>query len=406
MEELRSNKGYRNGTHRLVAPEQTLARIKPLMRAMGITRVATITGLDVIGVPVVAVMRPNSRSIAVAQGKGLDLTAAKVSGLMESIENYHAEHMRAPLLLGTWQEMRERGACLDLERMPRSAGSALGPHTRMLWLAGHEIFQRTPLWLPFELVHADYRLPLPTCSGAFVLSDSGIASGNDPLEAASHAICELVERDAITLFQYADAEERAARRVSLASVDDDACRSVLELYARADVQVAVWDTTSDIGIPTFFCTILDREHGQWRALGPASGSGTHPCREVALLRALTEAAQARLTVIAGSRDDIGMVTYRKGQDRSLLADAARVLASADSGRSFDEAPTHASETLHGDVSWELGQLRGAGIEQVAVVDLTLPEFGISVVRVVIPGLEGMHDAPGFTPGARVRARLS
>jgi ribosomal protein S12 methylthiotransferase accessory factor len=406
MEELRSNKGYRNGTHRLVAPEQTLARIEPLLRAMGITRVATITGLDVIGVPVVAVMRPNSRSIAVAQGKGLDLTAAKVSGLMESIENYHAEHICAPLLLGTWQEMHARGACLDLERVPRSAGSALGPHTRMLWIAGHEIFQRTPLWLPFELVHADYRVPLPTCSGAFVLSDSGIASGNDPLEATSHAICELVERDAMTLFQYADAEERAARRVSLGSVDDDACRSVLELYARADVQVAVWDTTSDIGIPTFFCTILDREHGQWRALGPASGSGTHPCREVALLRALTEAAQARLTVIAGSRDDIGMVTYRRSQDRSLLADSARVLASGDAGRSFDQAPTHSAETLHDDVAWELGQLRTAGIEQVAVVDLTLPKFGISVVRVVIPGLEGMHDAPGFTPGARVRARLS
>jgi YcaO-like protein with predicted kinase domain len=406
MDALRSNKGYRNGTHRLVAPEQTMARIKPLMRAMGITRVATITGLDVIGIPVVAVMRPNSRSIAVAQGKGLDLTAAKVSGLMESIENYHAENIRSPLLLGTWQEMRERGACLDLARMPRSAGSALGPHTRMLWLAGHEIFDRTPLWLPFELVHADYRLPLPTCSGAFVLSDSGIASGNDPLEATSHAICELVERDALTLFRYEDQPQQAARRLLLDSVDDAACRSVLELYARADVQVAVWDVTSDIGIPTFFCTILDREHGQWRSLGPASGSGTHPCREVALLRALTEAAQARLTVIAGSRDDIGMITYRRGEDRAVLDDAARLLGSVAGGRRFDEVPTHSAETLHDDVSWELGQLRAAGIAQVAVVDLTLPQFGISVVRVVIPGLEGMHDAPGFTPGARVRARLA
>lgn len=406
MEPLRSNKGYRNGTHRLVAPEHTLARIKPLMRAMGITRVATITGLDVIGIPVVAVTRPNSRSIAVAQGKGLDLTAAKVSGLMESIENYHAEHIRAPLQLGTWQEMRERGVCLDIERMPRSAGSALGPHTRMLWISGHEIFDRKPLFIPFELIHADYRLPLPTCSGAFVLSDSGIASGNDPLEATSHAICELVERDALTLFRYEDPPRRAARRLLLDSVDDAACRSVLELYDRADVQVAVWDVTSDIGIATFFCTILDREHGQWRALGPASGSGSHPCREVALLRALTEAAQARLTVIAGSRDDIGMVTYRRGQDRAVLADAARMLGAADATRRFDEVPNHSAETLHDDVAWELGRLRAAGIEQVAVVDLTLPEFGISVVRVVIPGLEGMHDAPGFTPGARVRARLS
>jgi YcaO-like protein with predicted kinase domain len=373
---------------------------------MGITRVANITGLDVIGIPVVAVMRPNSRSIAVAQGKGLDFTAAKVSGLMESIENYHAEHIRAPLVLASWQEMRERGPCLQLERLPRVSGSALGPHTRMLWIAGHEIFGATPLWLPFELVHTDYRLPLPTCSGAFTMSDSGIASGNDPLEATSHAICELVERDAVTLFQYADKATKAARRLVLDSVDDPACRTLLDLYARADVCVAVWDVTTDIGIPTFFCTILDREAGQWRTLGPASGSGSHPCREVALLRALTEAAQARLTVIAGSRDDIGIVTYRRGRDRAVLAETAQLLTADDASRHFADVPTHSADTLHDDVSWELGRLRAANIDQVAVVDLTLPDFGISVVRVVIPGLEGMHDAPGYTPGVRARARLS
>src|SRR3954470_9324245 len=124
METLRSNKGFRHGTHRLVAPEQTLQRIQPLLRSVGITRVANITGLDVIGIPVVAVMRPNSRSIAVAQGKGLDLTAAKVSGLMEAIENFHAERIRAPLALASWDEMCERGAMLDVSSLPRAAGGA------------------------------------------------------------------------------------------------------------------------------------------------------------------------------------------------------------------------------------------------------------------------------------------
>jgi ribosomal protein S12 methylthiotransferase accessory factor len=404
-EALRSNKGYRQGTHRLVAPEQTLERIKPLLGAMGITRVATITGLDVIGIPVVAVMRPNSRSIAVAQGKGLDLTAAKVSGLMESIENYHAERVRAPLVLSSWRDMRERGRTLGIERLPRIAGSSLGPSSRMLWLQGHEIYQREPIWLPFEVVHTDYTLPLPTCSGALVMSDSGVASGNDPLEATSHAICELVERDALTLFRFLQPHQQAARRLRLSSVDDPACRSVLELYARADVQVAVWDVTSDVGIPSFFCTILDRETNQFRALGPASGSGAHPCREVALLRALTEAAQARLTVIAGSRDDIGLATYRRGQDRAVLSEASSLLAGGEQ-KGFDEVATHAADTLHEDVAWELGRLSAVGIDEVAVVDLTLPELGIAVVRVVIPGLEGMHDAPGFTPGQRARARLS
>ncbi|HKY36831.1 MAG TPA: YcaO-like family protein, partial [Polyangiaceae bacterium] len=339
METLRSAKGYRAGTHRLVAPEQTLERIKPLTRAMGITRVATITGLDVIGIPVVAVMRPNSRSIAVSQGKGLDLTAAKVSGLMESIENYHAERIRLPLTLATWREMRERGPTLAIERLPRVAGSSLHDGTRMLWLQGHEIFEGQPTMLPFEVVHADYTLPLPTCSGALVMSDSGVASGNDPLEATSHAICELVERDSLTLFRFLPSQEQARRRVLLSSIDDEACRSVLELYARADVQAAVWDVTSDIGIPSFFCTILDREPNHFRALGPSSGSGSHPCREVALLRALTEAAQARLTVIAGSRDDVGLATYRRGQDRAVLAEAQKLLATGGEQRHFDDIPT-------------------------------------------------------------------
>jgi ribosomal protein S12 methylthiotransferase accessory factor len=405
METLRSEKGYKNGTHRLIAPERTLERIQPLMRSMGITRVANITGLDVIGIPVIAVVRPNSRSIAVAQGKGLDLTAAKVSGLMESIENHHAEHVRAPLQLASWNEMKQAGPCLELDRVPRVSGSSFSAATRLLWLRGHEIFQGTPIWVPFELVHTSYTLPLPTCSGAFMMSDSGVASGNDPLEATSHAICELVERDAMTLFQFRDESSKRLRRVALDSVDDPACRSVLGRYAAAGVSVAVWDVTSDIGIPTFACTILDREPDRFRSLGPASGSGCHPCRDIALLRALTEAAQVRLTIIAGSRDDIGMATYRRGQDRALLEETARQLATPGS-LPFRDVPTHEAETLNDDVAWELARLHGAGLEQVAVVDLILPEYGISVVRVVIPGLEGMHDAPGFTAGARLRARLS
>ena len=66
-------KQYRLGTHRTVSPEATLARVAPHLNEMGITRIANVTGLDDIGIPVVMVCRPNSRSISVAQGKGVDL---------------------------------------------------------------------------------------------------------------------------------------------------------------------------------------------------------------------------------------------------------------------------------------------------------------------------------------------
>ena len=393
------------GTHRTVSPKETLDRIKPMARAMGITRVANVTGLDILGVPVVAVMRPNSRSIAVAQGKGIDLDAAKASGLMESIENYHAEHIRLPLVLASPEEIRDRGDALRLEDVPRVVGGAFQPSTRFLWVEGHEVMGRKRVWLPFELVHADFTVPLPTSSGAFLMSDSGIASGNHPLEAASHAICELVERDAVTLWRYTSEGRQQEGRIDLDTVDDAPCCSVLERFERAAVRAAVWDVTSDIGIPAFYCTIVDSAPSVWRPLRPASGSGCHPTREIALFRALTEAAQVRLTMIAGSRDDMTLAAYRHGQDQDTLAEAVAMMDSPGLRRSFHDVMTHSAPSLHEDVAWELERLQGAGVEQVAFVDLTLPEFGIAVVRVVIPRLESVCDAPGFMPGARLRARL-
>lgn len=84
-------KGYTSGTHRTRSPATTFADYARLMPALGITRVANVTGLDHIGLPVYTAIRPTSRSLAVSQGKGLDAAAAKASALMESIEAWHAE---------------------------------------------------------------------------------------------------------------------------------------------------------------------------------------------------------------------------------------------------------------------------------------------------------------------------
>ena len=399
-----ATKGHLRGTHRLLAPEETLQRTLPKARAMGITRIANITGLDVVGVPTVAVMRPNARSISVAQGKGLDLAAAKVSGLMESIENYHAEHIQRPLVLASLLEMRTRGRLVDVARLPRVAGSVFHPDTRLLWIEGHEILARTPLWLPFEVVHADFGLPLPTGSGAFMMGDSGVASGNHPFEATVHAVCELIERDAVTLWQYEDERSRHGRRVDLATVEDSACRSVLERFAHAGLRVAAWDVTTDVGLAAFLCTLFERDGSVWRPMLPASGSGCHPCREIALLRALTEAAQVRLTIISGSRDDLGVALYARASDGPSPSEARALEEAARGGKPFDATPTFSSNSFADDIAHVLRCLTRVGVEEVAVVDLSLPEFEIPVVRVVVPGLEGVHEAPGFVPGRRVPRR--
>ncbi len=263
-------KGFIGSTHRLVPPEETLARVRPFLPVMGITRVANVTGLDTVGIPVVMVCRPNSRSVSVSQGKGFDLAAAKASGVMESIESYHAERIDLPLKLGSLEDLRYANPMIDVAALPRFSDSRFTPFTQLLWIEGQDIMGDEPLWLPYELVHLNYTLPLPSGHGCFVASSNGLASGNHLLEAVSHGITEVVERDATTLWHLLDSDVQRRTRIALDTVDDPCCRDLLDRFAAAGVLVAVWETTSDLGIPAFLCRILQDEGPPANTLRQAS----------------------------------------------------------------------------------------------------------------------------------------
>jgi ribosomal protein S12 methylthiotransferase accessory factor len=122
-----------------------------------------------------------------------------------------------------------------------------------------------------------------------------------------------------------------------------------------------------------------------------------------LLRALTEAAQSRLTYISGSRDDIERRDYRRPGDETPADASRRNGGAAPSQRPFQATTSGDTDTLNDDLRWELAQLQAAGLNQVIVVDLTIADFALPVVKVVIPGLESVPDGPEYVPGARARA---
>jgi len=398
-----AEKLHRDGTHRTVEPERTLEWLVPILPRIGVTRVAVVTGLDVVGIPVVMVCRPNGRSLSVSQGKGVDLVSAKVSGIMEALEAWHAEHVLLPLRLATYRELREVARVVDVELLPRPSWSRFHPDLSILWIEGTDVIAGERLWVPYECVHLDFRSPGPQGSGCFLANGTGLAAGNHLLEAVSHALCEAVERDAFALWDERPASQRATRRVDLDSVTDAGCRQLLETYARAGVGVVAWDLTTDIALPVFSATIVDRRSDVVRRLPAATGGGCHPDRGVALSRALTEAAQSRLTLIAGSRDDCPPSLYRRVKDAGAIGSHTRALA-ARPQRAFEDVAHVPGETIDDDVAHELDRLRGAGIAQAILVDLTRPDVGVPVVRMVVPGLEGWTDkvAPAV-PGPRRRA---
>ncbi len=396
-----TGKRFRLGTHRVCTPEETLERLAPLLSRMGITRIANITGLDRLGVPVTMVCRPNSRSLAVFQGKGVTLSAAKASGVMEAVETYHAERVRLALKLASYRDLASDHELIDVAKLPRSVDGRFSAERRILWVEGTELNRGTRLWLPFEIVHTDYTVPRPSGAGCFPANTNGLASGNHPLEAIIHGLCEVVERDAITLWLMRDLREKAATTLDLTSVEDRDCRDLLFRLRESDVEVLVWNATSDIGIPTYYCLI---HSGSGEDVDPEFGGGCHPCREIALLRAVTEAVQARTTFIAGSRDDFGPRVYSSMSRRERMRSCQALVDASKPALALADTPSHDSAGLDSDFSWLLDRLRAAGYDHVVYVDLTLEEFDIPVARVVVPGLEGVFKGPGsdYVPGKRAQ----
>lgn len=401
----RSTKVYCRGTQRCLMPAESLAKIEPLLPVMGITRLANITGLDSIGVPVYMACRPNARSLAVFQGKGLDPLAAKVSAAMEAIETFHAESIDLPLKFGSYEELRYSNDLAAVDRLPMSKYGGFDPLQQALWIEACDIGQGGYRWLPFELVHANYTLPAAPGSGAFVANTNGLASGNSFTEALCHGLYEVIERDAVTLWRLSPPDVQDARAIDPATVDDPDGRALLKMFERAGLDVALWDVTSDIGIASVLCLLAGR---QGSLAAPELGAGCHRDRGIALCRALTEAAQARTTFIAGSRDDITAENYRPEALAERYRAARETLEATQATRAFGALPSGAGETLEEDLEAICTALAAADLPEVYAVDLTKPVFDIAVARVVVPGLETAFESPDadYVPGTRAMRLLA
>ncbi len=391
----KSPKSYLHDTHRLRSPEETLAAVAPVLRDMGITRIANLTGLDRVGLPTVMVTRPNSRSVAVSLGKGLSLSAAQASGVMEAIESWHAERVELPLRLSSHADLAADQTVVAVDRLPRVTGGNFDPHTAILWVQGLDLISDRPCWVPYEMVDTDYTTSPVSGQRAFPRTTNGLASGNNLTEASCHAICEVIERDATTLWH----QRTPTTRIDPATVDDPRCLSAMEMIARAGLQLGIWNSTSDTGIATFRCAICDTGS----ALGHIGiGDGCHPDRAIALLRALTEAAQTRLTYISGARDDLDPAEFTDDARKWRGGYVQNLIASCAPTDDFQNCPSHVTGDFDQDLRLLLTQLSAISVPQVVIVDLSRPEFDIAVARAVIPSLEAPHDDPDFVPGPRAR----
>jgi ribosomal protein S12 methylthiotransferase accessory factor len=398
-------KSYWRGTHRTVAPSETLRRFRPHAAALGITRLHNITGLDYLGVPVCMAVRPNARTLSVSQGKGLDDASAAASAFMEAVELEHAECVAFPRRFCSYNALKSEARVVNPARLPRIRRSRFHAGLPIPWVEGTELGGGNSIWVPFEVVHSDHTVPQHEGSGCFLPISNGLASGNHELEAICAALCEVIERDATRLWRLRTATERAMRRLDLDSVTAESCRELVGRLQARDMTIAVWDATTDIGIACFICRIRETPANTRSRLGSFWGSGCHVTSDVALIRAIAEAAQSRLTYIAGARDDLRSSSYSEPSSQALLDLARDAWETKVGGRRFDEVPTALQSSFEQDLLYLLERLCACDLHQAITVNLTRPPFDIPVVRVIVPGLEGDDDHARYLDGPRARAMM-
>ncbi|MBV8759635.1 MAG: YcaO-like family protein, partial [Deltaproteobacteria bacterium] len=256
----------RDGTHRTATLAQTWRRFSKVARRAGITRLADITGLDTLGIPVFAAIRPLGRSLSTQQGKGLTPEAARISALMESLETYTAEQARATVR-GSYRALAKKRRVVDVRQLPR-AKKRLDLDATWSWIEGWDLIADEPVLVPLESVTLDTTFTRPP---VFDISSNGLASGNALVEAIVHGLCEVLERDAEAAWRRAGSD----RRIVLDTIVDPVCRDLIDRIAAAGARVFVWDLGSPI-LPVVGCAIMeDPREPAWRALGFYQGFGAH-----------------------------------------------------------------------------------------------------------------------------------
>ena len=388
---------YFGGTHRCRDPTETIEKVEGKLSVAGVTRIAEITHLDRIGIPVYSAIRPGAAegAVSIYAGKGATKPQAKASAMMEAFERYSAEQQESDnekIICGSFKEM---GECIDPSSLILPANASDANKTDIDWVIAVDAGNDQECLVPANAVYHPYQ---PT-NGSFLFKSStnGLASGNVIEEAVFHGITEVVERDAWSIFE---ALRQPKMEVDCEGTDNPLIKDILSKFQKAGVEVKLVDLSADVEITTMAAVSDDTVLKDPALL--TLGVGTHLDPEVAALRALTEVAQSRATQIHGTREDTTRAVFmRKAGYERMKRINKHWFGKFQGTINISDIKNRAKKSFKDDIETSLKLLDKCGFDDVLYTDLTRPEIQIPVVRVVIPGME-VYSVDAERVGKRLR----
>ncbi len=419
-----------DGGHRVCAPEATLdghhvspltgvvPYLKALERGFEDPAIHVFSSGPTAGARVETLKALRAYERNQNAGKGVSEVQARVSGLCEALER-HCGLFRGdePRRRAPYRSMRGEAihpnACMNFSQAQyrdRTAWNAANPcslvyvphpfdeDAEIEWTPIWSLTQSVFRWAPTALCYSGYPPPdRPVC----VADSNGNAAGNTLEEAILQGFLELVERDAVALWWY----NRLRRPgVDLAGFDHPFIDHMSRCYREAGRDLWVLDLTTDFGIPTFVALSRTVEGAAEDIL---MGFGSHLEARLALLRALTELNQvigpgAEQKTGQGSLLPIDQLRQTWMQTATLRSHPYLAPDPTAPLRTASDHPDLAGQDLRGDVETCVRLAAQSGLD-VLVLDQTRPDVGLSVVKVMVPGLRHfwkrlgpgrLYDVPG------------
>jgi thioglycine synthase len=195
-------------TSRTKPVEDTLDKIIPLCKKIGVTRLADITQLDKLYIPNYSSVLPGTEDkIWVYSGKGATKNDAKASALMESIERYSSLQSTSSrnFIQSSYSKLKS-SEVLHPSEVVEPLRFDYENHMIMDFLPGFDLFTNNKILIPASLALSVYSPKNSTITTVEAIVNpfayqhsNGLASGNVLEEAICHALCEVIERDAASI---------------------------------------------------------------------------------------------------------------------------------------------------------------------------------------------------------------
>lgn len=328
-------------------------------------------------------------------GTGLDAELAGIVAVAEALERYancvYDERQFR------WATADELGAeALDLDSLPCCSPAELADpacpvalpdrSAPMRWMRGLNLRTGEPCWVPAVLVymhfpaHGAERITNPISTGA--------AAHPDPATAVCSALCEVIERDAISLTWL---QQLALPRIELDVVGPKLQR-YLDVSADRDMTIQLFDATTDLGIPTVYGVSVAPNHPTCRTVVSCATS-LDP--QTAVAKAICESVSVRIALHDEKPPSDDARTFTGVSDGAAYMCAPERAAAFDflldspARRRLSEMPALSTGDPVADLRLVCSRLAASGMDAY-VVDLTTDEAlraGMTVVRAVVPGLQ-------------------